>query len=66
MFANAQEMLAYTYEGRQLRVPEDGSWISFDCTACGAHNEQPIHGGPLECDGCDAYAPIPAEWSQDA
>src|SRR4051812_16792949 len=38
MFVNAQEMLAFTYEGRQLRVPELGSWVEWDCTACGTHS----------------------------
>jgi hypothetical protein len=33
MFANPREVLAFTYEGRQLRVPEPGSWVAFDCTA---------------------------------
>jgi hypothetical protein len=62
VFANPRELEAYTYEGRALRVPEVGSWVAFDCTECDTHNEQRLDGGPLECEGCEAYAPIPAEW----
>lgn len=56
MFANAQELLAYTYEGRQLRVPEEGAWVAFDCTDCGTHTETTIRSGLIECYGCDKEA----------
>jgi hypothetical protein len=63
MLTNARELEAYTYEGRRLIVPEIGSWVSFDCTECGTRTETSIRGNGLECDGCDAYALIPASWS---
>jgi hypothetical protein len=61
-FINATEMLAFDNDGRQARVPETGSWVEFDCTRCGAHTETPADQGYVCCDGCEAYAPIPAEW----
>jgi hypothetical protein len=63
MFANPREVLAFTHDGRQLRVPEPGSWVAFDCTDCGAHTEMPLDGTALMCNGCEKYAHIPAEWS---
>jgi hypothetical protein len=62
MFTDARELEAYTYEGRPLRVPEPGSWVAFKCTGCGTRTKQRLDGGPLECDGCEAYAPVPADW----
>jgi hypothetical protein len=36
------ELEAYTYEGRQLRFPEERSRVRLECSQCGQTTEQPV------------------------